>query len=128
MQIRKNINFRLCGANTVIMMLQVYIVSATLQNMLKFNMPLGTTFQNPQLTDEEAWDIAGFVNSRPRPHINFPRDWPDNTKKPVDHPFGPYADNFSIQQHKYGPFKPIEDEQKKRDAEAVPVKEKVISK
>jgi thiosulfate dehydrogenase len=24
--------------------------------------------------------------------------------KPVDYPFGPYADGFSETQHKYGPF------------------------
>lgn len=95
---------------------------------VKFNMPFGTTFQNPQLTDEEAWDLAAFVNSRPRPHISFAGDWPDKTKKPVDHPFGPYADNFSIQQHKYGPFKPIEDEQKKREADTQSRKERAISK
>ncbi|TRZ75539.1 MAG: cytochrome C, partial [Chitinophagaceae bacterium] len=27
--------------------------------------------------------------------------------KPVDYPFGPYADTFSEQQHKFGPFEPI---------------------
>jgi thiosulfate dehydrogenase len=35
-------------------------------------------------------------------------DWPDISKKPVDHPFGPFIDGFSEQQHKYGPFGPIE--------------------
>jgi thiosulfate dehydrogenase len=28
-------------------------------------------------------------------------------EKPVDAPYGPYADGFSEQQHKYGPFAPI---------------------
>jgi len=70
-------------------------------------MPQGATFQNPQLTDEEAWDVAAFVLSQNRPHMNVPHDWPDKTKKPVDYPFGPYADNFSEQQHKFGPFTPI---------------------
>ena len=28
-------------------------------------------------------------------------------EKPVDTPYGPYADGFSEQQHKYGPFAPI---------------------
>jgi thiosulfate dehydrogenase len=36
-----------------------------------------------------------------------PKDWPDISKKPIDHPFGPYADGFSEKQHKLGPFKPI---------------------
>lgn len=82
---------------------------------VKYNMPQGTTYKSPQLTDEEAWDVAAFVVSQNRPHINVPKDWPDISKKPVDHPFGPYADNFSEVQHKYGPFKPIADEQKKRE-------------
>jgi thiosulfate dehydrogenase len=81
---------------------------------VKYNMPQGTTYKNPQLTDEEAWDVAAFITSQPRPHVYEPKDWPDISKKPVDHPFGPYADNFSEQQHKYGPFKPIEDSQKKK--------------
>ena len=83
---------------------------------VKYNMPQGTTFKSPQLTDEEAWDVAAFVVSQPRPHKNVPKDWPDISKKPVDHPFGPYVDVFSEQQHKYGPFKPIADAQKKREA------------
>ena len=62
---------------------------------VKYNMPQGTTYKAPQLTDEEAWDVAAFVVSQKRPHINVPKDWPDISKKPVDHPFGPYADNFS---------------------------------
>lgn len=82
---------------------------------VKYNMPQGTTYQNPQLSDEEAWDVAAFVTTQTRPHISVPKDWPDKSKKPVDHPFGPYADNFSETQHKFGPFKPITDEQKKKE-------------
>jgi len=82
---------------------------------VKYNMPAGTTHQNPQLTDEEAWDVAAFVISQTRPHINVPKDWPDVSKKPVDHPFGPYADTFTEKQHKFGPFKPIVEEQKKKE-------------
>jgi thiosulfate dehydrogenase len=26
---------------------------------------------------------------------------------PFDYPYGPYADTFSVKQHKYGPFGPI---------------------
>jgi thiosulfate dehydrogenase len=85
---------------------------------VKYNMPQGTTYQSPQLSDEEAWDVAAFIISQKRPHINTPKDWPDFTKKPVDHPFGPYADAFAEKQHKYGPFKPIVDEQKKKEEAA----------
>lgn len=74
---------------------------------VKFNMPQGATHENPQLTDEEAWDVSAFIIAQSRPHVSTPNDWPDISKKPVDHPFGPYADNFSETQHKYGPFDPI---------------------
>jgi thiosulfate dehydrogenase len=75
---------------------------------VKNNMPFGEAgYHNPQLTNEEAWDVAAFVNSLPRPSKTFKEDWPDISKKPFDHPFGPYHDGFSEIQHKYGPFKPI---------------------
>lgn len=76
---------------------------------VKYNMPLGATHLSPLLTDEEAWDVAAFVNSQPRPHIDAKNDWPDISKKPIDYPFGPYADGFTELQHKYGPWKPIEE-------------------
>jgi len=82
---------------------------------VKYNMPQGTTYQNPQLSNEEAWDVAAYVLSQKRPHINVPKDWPDKSKKPIDHPFGPYTDNFSEKQHKLGPFKPIADEIMKKE-------------
>jgi len=82
---------------------------------VKCNMPQGTTYKSPQLTDEEAWDVAAFVISQARPHMNVPKDWPDVSKKPVDHPYGPYTDTFTERQHKYGPFKPIAEAQKKRE-------------
>ncbi len=77
------------------------------------NMPLGSSHENPGITPEEAWDVAAFVNSQARPSKDLSGDWPDISKKPVDHPFGPYADAFSEEQHKYGPFKPIQEFYKK---------------
>ncbi len=79
---------------------------------VKYNMPLGATHEKPLLSDEEAWDVAAFVNSQSRPHINVTTDWPDISKKPVDHPFGPYIDTFSELQHKFGPWKPIQEQMK----------------
>lgn len=77
------------------------------------NMPFNqASHHSPNLTDEEAWDVAAFVNSQPRPSRDLSHDWPDISKKPIDHPFGPYTDGFSEQQHKYGPFKPIADARK----------------
>lgn len=74
---------------------------------IQSNMPFNEVTHNTRLTDEEAWDLAAFVNSQPRPAIKTIVDWPDLHKKPIDYPFGPYADTFSEQQHKYGPFLPI---------------------
>ncbi len=79
---------------------------------VKANMPLGATYETPQLTDEEAWDVAAYVNSLPRPTKDLTKDWPDISKKPIDHPFGPFADGFDERQHKLGPFKPIEEKRK----------------
>lgn len=79
-----------------------------LAGYVKANMPFGATYQNPQLSDEEAWDVAAFVNSQPRPkHPFLATDWPKIEKKPYDHPFGPFADTFPEIQHKFGPFGPI---------------------
>ena len=78
------------------------------------NMPFNqATHRNPALTDEESWDVAAFVNSRPRPSKDLSKDWPNVSKKPIDHPFGPYTDGFTEEQHKFGPFKPIIEARKK---------------
>lgn len=96
-----------------------YNVGAGLYRLSRFagyvkdNMPFGqATHKAPVLTDEEAWDVAAFVNSQGRPQKDLASDWPDISKKPFDHPFGPYADGFSETQHKYGPFQPIVDARK----------------
>ncbi len=83
---------------------------------VKDNMPFEpeTDHFHTQLTDEEAWDVAAFVNSQPRPMKDLSQDWPDIAGKPFDHPFGPYVDSFSEQQHKYGPFEPIRKARKKK--------------
>ena len=81
---------------------------------VKNNMPSGEAeYTKPQLTDEQAWDVAAFVNSQPRPSKVFSDDWPDISKKPIDHPFGPFTDSFSEKQHKFGPFNPIIEASKK---------------
>ncbi len=79
-----------------------------LSGYVRDNMPFNQASHGaPVLTDEEAWDVAAYVNSQPRPIKDLKADWPDPSKKPVDHPFGPYTDGFSETQHKYGPFEPI---------------------
>jgi thiosulfate dehydrogenase len=73
-----------------------------------FNMPHGVDYFDPRLSVEQAWDVAAYVLSQPRPRkAGLAHDFPDLLQKPVDAPYGPYADHFSARQHKYGPFAPI---------------------
>jgi thiosulfate dehydrogenase len=75
---------------------------------VKDNMPFGVSHGNSQLSEEQAWDVAAFINAQPHPYKDLSKDWPKKSTKPVDYPFGPYADSFSAQQHKFGPFDPIQ--------------------
>ena len=79
-----------------------------LAGYVKNNMPFKeATYNKPILTNEEAWDVAAFINSQPRPIKDISKDWYNIAKKPIDHPFAPYADSFTEIQHKYGPFQKI---------------------
>jgi len=77
---------------------------------IKANMPYGlATWNKPILTDNEALDIAAFVNNdsmhkRPSPKT---LDYPIAVYKAIDYAHGPFIDTFSEKQHKYGPFTPI---------------------
>ena len=87
----------------------------TAAEFIKSNMPyLQATWDNPKLTDEEAYHVAGYINSFSRPHkLNSENDYPDKKLKPVSTPYGPWSDDFSPEQHKYGPFPPIMEYYKK---------------
>ena len=77
-------------------------------------MPQGTTFDLPSLTDEEAYDVAGYINQQSRPKkMNLQEDFPDLKKKPMSTPYPPYIDSFSQLQHQLGPYQPIFDFYKK---------------
>ena len=76
----------------------------TAAKFIKARMPFGQA----DLTDDEAFDVSAYINSHPRPiKSNLEVDFPDRTKKPIDSPYPPYADDFPHEQHKLGPFKPI---------------------
>lgn len=77
----------------------------TAARYIKANMPYGTNASEPELTDEEAYDVAAYINSQPRPiKANKEKDYPDLTKKPKDCSYPPYADSIPQSQHKYGPY------------------------
>lgn len=93
------------------------LITAT--RFIKYNMPQGVTHTTPILSDEEAYDVAAYVlsQSRPqRPHLE--RDFPARWNKPVDSAFPPYVDGASADQHKYGPFPPLLEQQAKAKAKA----------
>ncbi len=77
----------------------------TAARFIKGNMPLGATHDSPILTDEEAFDVAAYINSFDRPQkANKDMDYPNLSKKPKDCSYPPYTDTISQEQHKYGPF------------------------
>jgi thiosulfate dehydrogenase len=76
---------------------------------VRHNMPLGTAFDAPVLSDADAYDVAAYINSldRPAAGIDLGKDYPNKMQKPVDAPYGPYVDGLPAEQHKYGPYGPI---------------------
>jgi len=85
----------------------------TAARFIKDRMPLG----QPDLSNDQAYDVAAYMNSQRRPQkANLEADYPNRLLKPVDSPYGPYADGdpFSADQHKYGPFAEIREWYRKR--------------
>ncbi len=80
----------------------------TAAGFVRDNMPFGTTFAAPVLSDEDAYDVAAYINGAGHPHMaGLDRDFPNRLQKPIDAPYGPYADGFPAEQHRLGPFDPI---------------------
>jgi thiosulfate dehydrogenase len=74
------------------------------------NMPFGTTFAAPVVSPDDAFDVAAFVDSQPRPHrAGLEADFPDRSRKPVDAAYPPYVGPFTPEQHRLGPWQPIQD-------------------
>ena len=91
----------------------------TLAAYAMHNMPIGTTFGVPLLTDEDAYDVAAYIIGQKRPQkADLEEDFPVRLQKPVDTPYGPYADGFTLAQHEYGPFGPIRAKVRELAAEA----------
>jgi thiosulfate dehydrogenase len=79
-------------------------------NFVHSNMPNGATWQQPALSPADAWDVAAFIDAQPRPHkSDLENDYPKRLEKPIDTPYGPYADSVAAAEHKLGPFQPIRD-------------------
>lgn len=72
-------------------------------DFIKSNMPLGATKENPILTDEEAYNVAAYMNmdSHYRPEkINRTNDFPDAVVKAPD----VYRSSIETKEHQVGPF------------------------
>jgi thiosulfate dehydrogenase len=81
----------------------------TAAQFIKGNMPFGqATKDRPKLTDSEAYHVAGYINSFERPiKKDKEKDYPDLKLKPVSTPYGPWLDEFSAEQHRFGTFNEI---------------------
>lgn len=80
-------------------------------SFIKHNMPNKTTWQKPILTDQEALDVAAFINDgriHKRPKANGGVSYENINTKPIDYFKGPYLDTFSEEQHAFGPWDEIE--------------------
>ncbi len=84
---------------------------------IKYNMPFDIArWDKPVLSDEEAFDVAAYVNDdklHTRPTPDLTNEYPKHHEKPLDYYYPPYKDPFPQEQHKYGPFKPIFEWRKK---------------
>lgn len=68
---------------------------------IQANMPLG----RPVLTTGDAYDIAAYMLSQPRPAYALAgKDYPDAKTRPVDLPYGPYPDKAPEARHRLGPY------------------------
>ena len=80
---------------------------------IKHNMPQGTNFDAPQLSDDDAYDVAAYMLSKPRPEkANLEADFPARWNKPVDSAFPPYLLGAPADQHRFGPLPPLVAKQK----------------
>ena len=73
------------------------------------NMPFGTTFETPSLSVADAFDVVAYISEQPRPHkAGLEADFPDRSRKPVDAPYPPFVGPFPAEQHRLGPWPPIQ--------------------
>ena len=71
------------------------------------NMPLGTQSDKPYLSADDAFDVAGYVESLNRPQkAGREKDFPNENFRPADYPVPEYfnGDKKKLERAKYGPF------------------------
>ena len=73
------------------------------------NMPFGTSWQAPRLSVADAFDVVAYIGEQPRPHKpGLDADFPDRARKPVDAAYPPFVGPFPADQHRLGPWRPIQ--------------------
>ncbi len=81
----------------------------TAAQFARANMPFGTTPETPVLSVSDAFDVVAFIGSRPRPRKpGLEADFPDRARKPADAAYPPFVGPFSPDQHRLGPWPPIQ--------------------
>jgi cytochrome c len=81
------------------------IIKAT--RFIHANMPLGASADKPLLTVDEAFDVAGYLESLPRPEkAGRDKDFPDPAFRPADYPVPAYyeGDKQALEKARFGPF------------------------
>jgi thiosulfate dehydrogenase len=77
---------------------------------LAANMPFGADNENRVLTDDEAYDVAAYINDYDKPRAekkNRDKDFLDLNVKAADSDIEPYNDGKNEKEHKFGPYKGI---------------------
>ncbi|MCY7314122.1 MAG: c-type cytochrome [Rubrivivax sp.] len=86
----------------------------TTTRFIRQNMPLGASHTATVLDDDEAYDVTAFMLSKPRPiKAHLENDFPARWNKPIDAAFPPYMLGATADQHRYGPFPPLAEKQRR---------------
>jgi thiosulfate dehydrogenase len=83
------------------------------------NMPFGTTYESPMLSAADTFDVVAYISEQIRPHKpDLEADFPDRARKPVDATYPPFIGPFSPEQHRLGPWPPMQAWMKANGAQA----------
>ncbi len=77
-------------------------------NFIHANMPNGTTWEKPTLSVDDAWDVASYMLSQPRPVLaHLDQDYPVRAQKNPAAAYPPYAEGLTADDYRLGPFAPV---------------------
>jgi thiosulfate dehydrogenase len=82
----------------------------TATRFIHANMPLGASVDKPVLSVEQAYDVAAWIESLPRPqHPHREQDFPDPAFRPRDYAVPEYfkGDAAALDKARYGPYRSV---------------------